>query len=186
MRHWQSGTMIRRFCTDAGWTTTGTPGARSPACRKKFVEQAIGGSAQDAIGKAVTLTINQICTRSIYRAYTNTQRTATPACSAAATTTASRRTLHPAGRCQGHRRSGGRVPEHHRCGQRRHGQCHGLRQHGGGFLSPATTPATTPGRSAHRSLASLLDSDEQYDEHGFARHLGHWWRCRCSSAASAL
>ena len=32
--HWQPGTMIRRFCTDAGWTTTGTPGARSSACRK--------------------------------------------------------------------------------------------------------------------------------------------------------
>ena len=42
------------------WLDDDRDAGRKVACvSEKFVEQAIGGSAQDAIGKAVTLTINQ-------------------------------------------------------------------------------------------------------------------------------
>ena len=141
------------------WLDDDRDAGRKVACvSEKFVEQAIGGSAQDAIGKAVTLTINQNLYTFLYTGRIQIHRG-----QLLQHVRQQRRRqhpdglLHPAGRCQGYRRGGGRVPEHHRCGQRRHGQCHGLRQHGGDFFASYYTRNDSWTVSAS-SLASLLDS----------------------------
>ena len=151
MRHWQSGTMIRRFCTDAGWTTTGTPGARSPACRKSSSSRPSAAVRRTPSARRSRWPSIRICTRSIYRAYTNTRRTATPACSAAATTTASRRTFTSRWtlpRPSPVRGQGTRASPLWPTAARSMSRTSSTRW---GISSPATTPATTPGRSAHRA-----------------------------------
>ena len=76
------------------WLDDEKDAGRKVACvSEKFVEQAVGGTAQEAIGKAVTLTINKNLYTFYIQGVYNTQRTTTPVCSAAATMTASRRTF---------------------------------------------------------------------------------------------
>lgn len=119
MRHWQSGTMIRRFCTDAGWTTTGTPGRKVACVSEKFVEQAIGGSAQDAIGKAVTLAINQdLYTFYIQGVYKYTEDSYSSMFGGSDDDSIQTDFYIPLDVAKAIAGAGGRVPEHHRCGQR--------------------------------------------------------------------
>ncbi len=151
MRHWQSGTMIRRFFVR---TLAGRRQGRRAQGRLRVGKVRRAGHRRQCAGRhrqgGHADHQPDLYTFYIQGVYKYTEDSYS-SMFGGSDDDSIQTDLHPAGRCQGHRRSGGRVPEHHRCGQRRHGQCHGLRQHGGGFLSPATTPATTPGRSAHRA-----------------------------------
>ena len=117
----------------------------------KFVEQAIGGSAQDAIGKAVTLTINQnLYTFYIQGVYKYTEDSYSSMYGGSDDDSIQTDFYIPLDVAKAIAGAGAGY------------QSITVVANGGtvnvtdfvntvGISSPATTPATTPGRSAHRA-----------------------------------
>ena len=141
------------------WLDDDRDAGRKVACvSEKFVEQAIGGSAQDAIGKAVTLTINQnLYTFYIQGVYKYTEDSYSSMFSGSDDDSIQTDFYIPLDVAKAIAGAGAGYQRHHRCGQRRHGQCHGLRQHGGGFLRQLLHPQRLLD-GQRIDLASLLDS----------------------------
>ena len=141
------------------WLDDDRDAGRKVACvSEKFVEQAIGGSAQDAIGKAVTLTINQnLYTFYIQGVYKYTEDSYSSMYGGSDDDSIQTDFYIPLDVAKAIAGAGAGYQSHHRCGQRRRGQCHGLRQHGGDFFASYYTRNDSWTVSAS-SLASLLDS----------------------------